>query len=454
MMQRLSWRIFASFWLGTICVLIAFAWTSTSRFENEIIPGLGTTRLQGAMDDLITRTARELHRRGEDATRQWLRAAADFGSIRVYVFAAGGHELLGRTPQPAIRDAAAAAQDQPGNATVEVDSRTRARATRTRAGNTYTIVAALEGNFFVRLVARRPAWFWGNLGLAALMTAPFAMLLAWSVSAPLTRIRTSARRFASGDLDARVGELRFGRSTEVLALAGEFDRMAARIKKLIEDQKRLVRDVSHELRSPLARQRVALELARDGDPAQAQAALDRIEREADRLEGMLAQSLELSRLETGSAPTSDQIELGALLGDVITNADYEGAPRGRKVLLLESAQLHLTGSHAALYSAFENVIRNALAHTADGSTVAVRLHRVGDTAEVHVRDHGPGVRPADLDRIFEPFFRTDSARTLGRGGTGLGLAIARSAILRHRGTIHADNADDGGLEITIRLPLA
>ena len=326
-------------------------------------------------------------------------------------------------------------------------------AVRTRDRGAYAVVAALEGNFLSRLLSRRPSWFWQNVGAAMAMSAVLGLLLAWYVASPLQRIRTSTRRFAEGDLDARVGRIRFGRSAEVVSLAAEFDAMAERIKALVESHRRLVRDVSHELRSPLARQRVALELARDGDAAQVHASLDCIECESDRLEAMLAQALELSRLETAAADAHDHVALDALLEDVILNADYEGAPRGRKVVLAERAHLVLIGSHSALYSAFENVIRNALAYTADGSTVAVRLLRAGDEARVVVRDHGPGVPDAELARIFEPFYRTDSARTRASGGTGLGLAIAHRAIARHGGSIVARNAEGGGLEVTIALPL-
>jgi len=366
-------------------------------------------------------------------------------------------------PSAAIRKmssdvAADAAQARDENGFVARDAeRVRARAIRTREGHVYTAVAALEGSFLTRLISRRPKTFWTNIGVAMVISALFSLLLAWYVAAPLTRIRDSTRRFAEGDLDARVGELRFGRSAEITALATEFDRMAARIKALIESHRRLVRDVSHELRSPLARLRVALELARDGDDAQVHASLDRIESESDRLEGMLAQALELSRLETQQRPAQDTILLDQLLEDVITNADYEGAPQGRKVVLVECERQMLIGSRDALYSAFENVIRNALAYTQDGMTVTVRLvrdPRDPKTALIGVRDHGSGVPEGELARIFEPFYRTDTARTRASGGTGLGLAIARSAVERHGGTIVARNADGGGLEISIRLPTA
>ncbi len=458
MMQRLFWRIFAAIWFATVVLMVAFAWLATAKFEREKIPGLEITRLQASMDDLLTRTSHELRREGVEPTRRWLQAATGFGPARVYVFDAAGNELLGRTPSAAVRDAAAAvlaqaADGMRGDSPSLSSGRLRARLLRTREAGTFTAVAALEGNFFTRLVSRRPDWFWQNVVMAMAISAAISLLIAWYVAAPLQRVRASARRFAQGDLDARVGRIRFGRSAEVVALATEFDAMAERIKVLVESQRRLVRDVSHELRSPLARQRVALELARDGDPAHISAALDRIECESDRLESMLAQALELSRLETADFAMDDRVELDALLDDVITNADYEGAPRGRKVALSERTHLQLRGSHRALYSALENVIRNALAYTSDGSTVAVRLLRAGDRARVIVRDHGPGVAEADLARIFEPFYRTDSARTRSSGGTGLGLAIAYRAIARHRGTIRARNADGGGLEVSIELPL-
>ena len=461
MMQRLFWRIFAAFWVATVVVLIAFAWIATSNFETEKIPGLGITRLQAAMDDLLSRTSRELRHDGEDDTRQWLRTAAGFGPTGVYVFTSDGAEMLGRSTSTKVRSAATMllAEAVPPEDTIPVthgSERLRARTVRTHDGHVYAAVAALEGNFFSRLLSRRPTWFWSNIGVAMIVSALFAMLLAGYVAAPLTRIRNSTRRFAEGDLDARVGRLRFGRSAEIMGLASEFDGMAARIKALVESHRRLVRDVSHELRSPLARQRVALELARGGDAAQVTASLDRIECESDRLESMLAQALELSRLETVADSAHDNIALDALLEDVITNADYEGAPRGRKVVLAECERLQMVGSHAALYSAFENVIRNALAYTPDGSSVSVRLARQGDPpghALLSVRDHGPGVPLADLARIFEPFYRTDSARTRSSGGTGLGLAIARRAIEGHGGSIVARNLDSGGLEVAIRLPL-
>ena len=464
MMRRLFWRIFAAFWVATVVVLVSFAWIATSNFETEKIPGLGVTRLQAAMDDLLSRTSRELRHDGVEPTKEWLRNAADFGSIAIYVFAPDGREMLGRETSDAIRAAAQEVIDE-GKTLPDDGSlmptrgaeRERARAIRVKDVGIYGSVAVLEGTFLSRLISRRPRTFWLNIAAAMVVSAVSSLLLAWYVAAPLQQIRASTRRFAEGDLDARVGNLRVGRSAEMTALASEFDDMATRIKSFIESHRRLVRDVSHELRSPLARMRVALELARDGDALQLQASLDRIESESARLEAMLSQALELSRLETQRRAAQDTVPLDQLLEDVITNADYEGAPRGRKVVLAECERQMITGSRDALYSAFENVIRNALAYTQDGTTVTVKLARDPRTpngALISVRDHGPGVPAGELARIFEPFYRTDSARTRSSGGTGLGLAIARTAVERHNGHICAKNADGGGLEVTIKLPTA
>jgi two-component system sensor histidine kinase CpxA len=464
MMRRLFWRIFAAFWVATVVVLVSFAWIATSNFETEQIPGLGVTRLQAAMDDLLSRTSRELRHDGVEATKVWLRNASDFGPIGIYVFGPDGREMLGRDTSEAIRAASKEVVDEaktlPDDGSLMPThgvERERARAIRVKDAGIYGSVAVLEGTFLSRLISRRPRTFWSNIAAAMVVSAVSSLLLAWYVAAPLQQIRASTRRFAEGDLDARVGELRFGRSAEMTSLASEFDEMAARIRALIESHRRLVRDVSHELRSPLARLRVALELARDGDASQLQASLDRIESESARLEAMLAQALELSRLETQRRAAQDTVPLDQLLEDVITNADYEGAPRGRKVVLAECERQMITGSRDALYSAFENVIRNALAYTQDGTTVTVKLARDPRTqngALVSVRDHGPGVPAEELARIFEPFYRTDSARTRSSGGTGLGLAIARTAVERHGGHICAKNAEGGGLEVTIKLPTA
>ncbi|MGA9423151.1 MAG: HAMP domain-containing protein, partial [Rhodanobacteraceae bacterium] len=237
-MRRLFWRLFAAFWFATVAMLVAFAWISTSHFETEKLPGYDITRLQAALDDQLHRTARKLRHEGIDEVRRWLQSGAGSGPLGIYVFMPDGRELLGREP-PADVSAAFA------NATLlsrTGSEKIRTRVIGTRGGPRYVAVAKLQGNFLTRLIYHRPGTFWSNLAIAMLISALLSLLLAWYVTSPLDRVRASARRFAQGNLDARVGRLRFGRSTEMTALASEFDRMAERIKALVDSQRRLVRD--------------------------------------------------------------------------------------------------------------------------------------------------------------------------------------------------------------------
>lgn len=468
-MRRLFWRIFAAIWLANVAIIVCVAWVTWANFESEQIPGLGITRLQAAMDDQLQRIARTGWRRGgrnpanrnardqssnpqanpDDALERTLRVASSYGPVTFYAIDASGDDVIGRAV-PA--DVLAAARADP---TATPPERMRKRTmTQRSSGEQLTLVANADGSTFRRVLYRRSSAFWSQFGIAVIISALVSALLAWTIVIPLNRIRRSTRRFAEGDLDARVGSLSFGRSYEMTALASEFDRMAERIKGLIDNNRRLVRDVSHELRSPLARLRVAVELARENDADLTRRSLDRIEREADRLDSMLSQAIELSRLETNVTPRSEAIDLGALLEDVIANADYEGAPRGRRVEFVERANVIVNGSRVAIFSALENIVRNALAYTADDSAIEVHLGRDRDQATIRVRDHGPGVADAELQRILEPFYRTDTARARSSGGTGLGLAIAQSAIAKHGGSLRACNAQGGGLEVEVRLPIA
>ena len=448
-MRSLFWRIFAATWLAYAAVIVALAWITTVNFETEQIPGLEMTRMQAVMDEQLRRLDRSARRAGAGRLDQSLRIAASMGPVEYFALDANDQDRLGREPSHAVRDAAATVRA----GTPVAAARMRALATTLSDDDSaLVLVAAVEGNLLSRALLRRPFGGWTHIVVALVASALVSALLAWFVAAPLARIRSSTRRFAEGDLDVRVGRLPFGRSSEIEALAIEFDRMSGRIKALIENNRRLVRDVSHELRSPLARLRVALELARGQDASAVEQSMDRIERESDRLEAMLAQAIELSRLETRVERRSERFRLDELVEDVIANADYEGTPRDRSVVSIESMPIEIDGSRDALYSAIENIVRNALAYSPDGGQVEVRLSRAGDIATLRIRDHGPGVADVELARIFEPFYRTDAARARSSGGTGLGLAIADRAIANHGGRVRAGNADGGGLEIVIELP--
>jgi two-component system sensor histidine kinase CpxA len=264
---------------------------------------------------------------------------------------------------------------------------------------------------------------------------------------------------AAGDLSARTGEPMKGRRDELAQLMRDFDRMAERIEGLMESQSRLLKDVSHELRSPLARLSVALGLARQRATPETEGALNRIELEADRLNQLIQRLLTISRLETGrDGIRKIRLPLRELVENIAHDAEYEIPGRSCRVSAEPTDEYPVEADPDLLRSAIENVVRNAVRYTAAGTTVEIRLERrIGDLGEdivVRVLDSGPGVPDEDLERIFQPFYRIDDARNRQTGGAGLGLAIADRAVRLHGGRVRASNRPEGGLEVEIRIPAA
>jgi two-component system sensor histidine kinase CpxA len=254
------------------------------------------------------------------------------------------------------------------------------------------------------------------------------------------------------------------RRDELVSLAADFDEMAEKIQSLIESQRRLLGDISHELRSPLARLNVALELARQRSGAEATSALERIQREAEILNEMIGQLLALTRLESGAEEIQKtQFDLEPLVREVVKDADFEARARNRSVKLGASEPAVIEGIPNLIRRAIENVVRNAVHYTAEGTEVEIKLvtespvtsvadRSNNDHVVIIVRDHGPGVPEEALSEIFRPFYRVDEARDREAGGVGLGLAIAERAVRLHSGTVIATNHPSGGLVLTISIP--
>jgi len=240
------------------------------------------------------------------------------------------------------------------------------------------------------------------------------------------------------------------RRDELGGLARTFNQMAERIQTLVTAERRLLMDISHELRSPLARLAVAVELARSGHDHEA--SLDRIQKEADRLNAMVGELLEITRAEGDPAQRKhESVQLDELLEEIVEDSSLEAQAHGSHVELSMDASCTVDGDWELLRRAVENVVRNAVRYTPSGESVEVRLSAVGGKAHVVVRDHGPGVPEESLSLLFEPFYRVDSDRNRNSGGVGLGLSIARRSVEIHGGTIRASNADPG-LRVEIDLP--
>jgi signal transduction histidine kinase len=283
-----------------------------------------------------------------------------------------------------------------------------------------------------------------------------AAILAWYVATPIRSLREAFDAAARGRLDFRIGG-RMGRRRDELAdLGPAFDRTATQLEALVDGQRRLLHDVSHELRSPLARLQAAVGLARQ-QPENLDATMDRIEREAGRMDRLIDELLTLSRVETGiDDGQAESIALAELVDEVIADAQFEQRAAGGSVVLEADVvlpdDLVLHGNPPMLHRALENVVRNAVRHSpADGRVrVVARAPAAARAVELTITDEGPGVPAAVLEAIFVPFFRGRNAQ--GSRGNGLGLAIARKVIEAHRGRITAVNRSTGGLAVSIVLP--
>lgn len=291
-----------------------------------------------------------------------------------------------------------------------------------------------------------------RLMVTFLVTGLVCFLLARSLTAPLGRLQRATRDFAAGDLSIRVGTGLHG-SDEIVELGHDFDAMAERIEQLVASQRTLLRDISHELRSPLTRLAIALELARKEAGAVITPQLDRIEREAERLNQLIGQLTTLTLLESGAQRLErEPVELRQLLTEIAVDADFEATALGRRVLLTTPGMVFVTASAELLRQAIENVVRNAVRHTPAQSVVTIELLAQATSALIRVRDHGAGVPPEALEQIFLPFYRVDAARERQSGGSGVGLAITERAVRLHGGTVTAYNHPEGGLMVEIVLP--
>lgn len=276
--------------------------------------------------------------------------------------------------------------------------------------------------------------------------------LARYLSSPISKLRFATRELAGGNLKTRVAEKVGNRRDELASLARDFDEMAERIENLLTSQKRLAQDVSHELRSPLARMNVALELARQKTNRENAAPLERIERESNNLNEMISRLLVLSKLETGVPDFEKRrLNLTRLVEQTIADADFEAKGKNKRVKIVGSDECEIFGNENLLRSAVENVLRNAVRYTDEATAVEVSIKKSDENIIVKIKDYGAGVAEAELEKLFRPFYRVGEDRTRKTGGIGLGLAIAERAVHAHGGIIKAVNAENGFI-VEMKLP--
>ncbi len=308
-----------------------------------------------------------------------------------------------------------------------------------------------DGRFRLLVITPEPVGG-RRFGPIYLLVFAVTVLLAWTLSAgivsPLRRLAGTVDAFGKGDLSVRVAG---SRKDEIGDLARSFNSMADRIQTLVTAERRLLQDVSHELRSPLARLSFAVELIKDApDP---EPGIARLRREIDRLSHLVGTLLDMTSAEGDLfSRRIASVPLGALVEKIVADCQLEAEARGVQLKTEILTPGTVQGEPELLRRAFENVLRNAIRFSPADSTVETRVESQPDGVAISVRDYGPGV-PADaLTRIFDPFYRVDDSRNSASGGTGLGLSIARRAVLLHHGTIVADNLAPG-LLVTISVPV-
>ena len=389
---------------------------------------------------------------GIGALRSWLEGNRNApGDRELFVVGPDGQDILGRAlPVSAARRLALLGRDPlPGNF---------------RPSRLAPQIIADDGAIYtVLLTPRRPSIF-GALSLPAIsltiliialvVSALTSWWLADHLTAPIRRIQAGARALASENLDVRVSAGLEGRKDELAVLARDFDAMADQLRANRTATTQLLRDISHELRSPLARMRVALGLARQ-PPADFPRQLDRLEREVERLDAMISQVLKLARLHgTDALLEREPFELDEVIEEVVRDANFEGAVKNCGVNLQGATNAAVLGNRELLRSAIENVLRNAVHYSPQDKPVEVLVARLSSGLEILIRDHGPGVPPADLERIFEPFYRVAESRDRDSGGEGIGLAITSQVMKAHGGCAEAVNAPGSGFEVRLSLPEA
>lgn len=451
-MKSLLVRIFLSFWL-IIGITTGVGALAGYYYAERMREAVETFEL----DDTLLEASAALDANGRAGLKRWLRKRPRTEPVSLYVLDADEKDLLGRRLPGRVRHRLHRKESRfwgrhsnpPGNL----------RPARPLSqlvapdGEVLTLVAVPSHNGYRRWLDER---LFPLLALLALLVSGgVSYFLARTLSRPVRFLRSATVSIANGEFDTRVSPRLKRRRDELGLLARDFDRMADKLQRSSEQQTELSRNISHELRSPLARLRVALELARRqaGDLPE----FSRIDAETERLDGLIGQILRYTRLDASATEEPTAVDLTGLLREVVENVNYECRDEGIEGIAVELTVLASPTMAAypdALQSAVENVLRNAVRHSPANTTISITLDGDDRQATIDVVDRGPGVLDSEIGELFEPFFRTRAALQNGDWpGSGLGLAIAARAVRLHGGTIRAENRREGGLRVRIELPL-
>lgn len=438
-MHSLFWKIFLTMWLSIVGFSAAIGLLNDTLARKQWAEQPQESFERG-LYRISQRAQQALQSEGRKGLRDELLNIPRMTRSHIYIVDERENEVLGR--------------DESLERLVEQGAGMDSEVVTDRGGESFTV-------YTVNRTPPRPILAPGpegtalRLAAAAIISAVISFFLARSLATPLEYMQRASRKIAAGELSTRVGPEVGGRKDEIGQLAMDFDEMASRLQAMQVANQRLLQDVSHELRSPLARMSVALEIARKKGTGQIASEIDRIGLESERLETLVNDVLGLLRETSETIRKLDEdIDLSELLSSLVDVVNYE-VPEGKPGIAWSSpGPVEFHGDRELLWRATENLLRNALRHTDPDRGVELGLDqsRRKGRISLSVRDYGPGVPEKELNKIFEPFYRVQESRDRGSGGHGLGLSIASTAVHRHGGEINASNAPDGGLVVEIVLP--
>jgi two-component system sensor histidine kinase CpxA len=451
--------LFVKIFLGFVIVVIL---VGTSLETSSILANYYEVRWQMVLHSIMPmeaeKCARMYDQSGKQAVEDYLDDLQRQKSVRFYFFDENGNSLIERgAPEIVLKTVKAKDALERGASenlsTVNPRQGIGARLVTGPTGKRYVLAFQQSPTLIMPVSEAVGTHPYIRLLVVGLLGAGLCLLLTYHITRPIKRLREATEDLAAGKLKTRVNRSVRRRHDEIGTLGRDFDRMAEQIEALISTQRELLGDVSHELRSPLARMIVAIGLLKHAAPDEAPEYITRINCEAERLDKMIGQLLTLTRIESGSELAQrEKFDLTNLVHEVAADGDFEARAHHREVKVTRADACTICGIAEMLRSAIENVVRNAIRHTPEGSAVEISLDRADGRVVLRVRDHGPGVPKIMLANIFLPFQRVPTTEPNSEGA-GLGLAIADRAVHLHRGAIRALNADDG-LIVEITLPVS
>lgn len=457
-MNRLFFKIFL--WFCVIVILVGLSIETSSILANYYEMSWQRV-LHSVMPMEAEKCARMYEASGKQAVQDYLDELQRQKTVRFYFFDEDGNDLLDRGAPELVAKLARNRENlhrtaQQNLSLVAPRQGIAMRLVPGPSGRKYTLAFQQSPTVIMPVseaIGAHPYW---RLAVIALFGGILCFLLTRNITQPIVRLRKAASGIAAGRLKTRVDPRVLRRQDEIGTLGRDFDRMAEQIEGLVTAQRNLLGDVSHELRSPLARLVVALGLLRQASPQDAPEYLKRIEQEADRLDKLIGQLLTLTRIESGvESAQRENFDLTNLIQEVVADGNFEARAQDREVKLVHADACTMIGVPEMLRSAIENVVRNAIRHTPPSTSVDITLTQRGNSSAgsslLKVRDHGPGVPDRMLGNIFLPFHQVPENNANDQGA-GLGLAIADRVARMHDGSISARNATDGGLIVEIVLP--